>query len=61
LSAPSKVLALKPELKKPVREYLRVQGRFQHLFVPEFEHIIDEIQRNVDESWRRLLKKCGMA
>ena len=61
LSAPSKVIALKPELKKPVREYLKVQGRFQHLFVPEFEHVIDEIQRNVDKSWRRLLKKCGMA
>jgi len=61
LSAPSKVIALKPERKKPVREYLKVQGRFRHLFTPEFEYIIDEIQRVVDERWERLLKKCGVA
>jgi len=60
LSAPSKVIALKPERKKPVREYLSVQGRFRHLFTPEFEQVIDEIQRITDERWGRLLKKCGM-
>jgi len=60
LSAPSKVIALKSELKKPVEEYLRVQGRFRHLFTPKFEHVIDEIQRDIDERWGRLLKKCGM-
>ncbi|MFQ6080107.1 MAG: thiamine pyrophosphate-dependent enzyme [Candidatus Bathyarchaeia archaeon] len=60
LSAPSKVIALKPERKRPVREYLRVQGRFRHLFTPEFEQVIDEIQRVIDERWSRLLKKCGM-
>ena len=61
LSAPSKVIALKPERKKPVREYLKVQGRFRHLFTPEFEHIIDEIEHIVDRRWKLLLKKCGMA
>jgi len=61
LSAPSKVIALKPERKKPVREYLKVQGRFRHLFTPEFEHIIDEIERITDKRWKLLLKKCGMA
>jgi len=60
LSGPSKVIALKPERKKPVREYLKAQGRFRHLFTPKFEHIIDEIQRIVDRRWERLLKKCGM-
>ncbi|RJS68382.1 hypothetical protein CW693_04550 [Candidatus Bathyarchaeota archaeon] len=61
LSAPSKVIALRPERKKPVREYLKVQGRFRHLFTPKFEKVIDEIQRITDERWQRLLKKCGMA
>jgi len=61
LSAPSKVIALKPERKKPVREYLKVQGRFRHLFTPEFKHVIKEIEHIINERWSRLLKKCGMA
>ncbi len=61
LSAPSKVIALKPERKKSVREYLKSQGRFRHLFTPEFEHIIDDIEHIVDKRWKVLLKKCGMA
>ncbi len=61
LSAPSKVIALKPERRKPVREYLKVQGRFRHLFTPEFEHVINEIEQIVDKRWSMLLKKCGMA
>jgi pyruvate ferredoxin oxidoreductase beta subunit len=59
LSAPSKVIALKPDKKKPVREYLRMQGRFRHLFTPKFERVIDEIQKITDERWKRLLRKCG--
>ncbi len=61
LSAPSKVIALRPERKKPIREYLKGQGRFRHLFKPEFEHVIDDLQNIVDERWRRLLKKCGLS
>jgi len=61
LSAPSKVVALKSERKKPVREYLKMQGRFRHLFTPKHEKVIDEIQRITDDRWQHLLKKCGMA
>jgi pyruvate ferredoxin oxidoreductase beta subunit len=60
LSMPSKVIALAPQKKKPVKEYLQVQGRFRHLFTPKNEKIIAEIQRQTDEKWKRLLKKCGM-
>jgi len=60
LSAPSKVFALKPDRKKPAEEYLRVQGRFRHLFAPKFEHVVKEIQDDVDKRWNRLLKKCSM-
>jgi pyruvate ferredoxin oxidoreductase beta subunit len=61
LSAPSKGIALKPERKKPVQEYLKTQGRFRHLFTPEFEHLVEKIQTVVDKRWQRLLKKNGIA
>lgn len=49
----------KPREKKPVREYLKAQGRFSHLFLPENEHIIDELQRKVDRDWEELQKRAG--
>ncbi|MGD8565572.1 MAG: thiamine pyrophosphate-dependent enzyme [Candidatus Bathyarchaeota archaeon] len=58
LSTPSKIIADKPEKKKQVKEYLKAQGRFRHLFTPEFNHVVDEIQRITDQRWHRLLKKC---
>jgi pyruvate ferredoxin oxidoreductase beta subunit len=61
LSAPSKVIALSPQKKKPVKEYLQLQGRFRHLFTPKFEKILDKIQQITDMRWQKLLKKCGMA
>lgn len=60
LSPQSKILALKPERKKKVTEYLKMQRRFRHLFNPEFKHVIDEIQQMVDKRWNRLLKRCNM-
>ena len=60
LSIPSKVIALAPQKKKPVKEYLQIQGRFRHLFTPKYEKILDEIQRLTDARWEKLLKKCGM-
>ncbi|HYB68372.1 MAG TPA: thiamine pyrophosphate-dependent enzyme [Candidatus Acidoferrales bacterium] len=60
LSVPSKLLALAPQKKKPVKDYLQVQGRFRHLFTPKNEKMLDEIQHVTDEKWNRLLKKCGI-
>jgi pyruvate/2-oxoacid:ferredoxin oxidoreductase beta subunit len=37
----------------PVREYLKLQGRFSHLTDSE----IEVIQRNVERNWERLIKK----
>jgi len=59
LSTPSKVIALAPQKKKPVKEYLQVQGRFRHLFTPKHEKMLEEIQHITDDKWNRLLKKCG--
>ena len=60
LSTPSKMIALTPQKKKPVKEYLQVQGRFRHLFAPKYEKMLEQIQHTTDEKWSRLLKKCGI-
>jgi pyruvate ferredoxin oxidoreductase beta subunit len=60
LSIPSRVFALAPQKKKPVKEYLEVQGRFRHLFTPKYEKMLNEIQQTTDTKWNKLLKKCGM-
>ncbi|ABL77949.1 3-methyl-2-oxobutanoate dehydrogenase subunit beta [Thermofilum pendens] len=49
LTGPSKALVDKSK-RKPVAEYLRLQGRFSHLK----EEDIAEIQRLVDEQWERI-------
>ncbi|RLG93804.1 pyruvate ferredoxin oxidoreductase [Candidatus Bathyarchaeota archaeon] len=54
-------LNIKVPKPKPVSEFLKVQGRFKHLFQPKFKHVIDEIQRYVDENWERITKLCGEA
>jgi pyruvate ferredoxin oxidoreductase beta subunit len=46
-----------PREKKPVRDWLKAQGRFRHLFSPKNEYLIEEIQREVDEKWERLLAR----
>ncbi|MBA7471994.1 Pyruvate synthase subunit PorB [subsurface metagenome] len=50
----------RPTEKKPVIEYLKAQRRFEHLFVPGNKHVIDELQRKVDEDWERLQKLAEM-
>jgi pyruvate ferredoxin oxidoreductase beta subunit len=52
-------LNYKPREKKPVADWLRTQGRFRHLFRPEFEYVANEIQAKVDEEWEKLLIRCG--
>jgi pyruvate ferredoxin oxidoreductase beta subunit len=52
-------LNYKPKKKLPVQDYLEPQGRFKHLFKRGNEHLIEEIQKDVDRKWEDLLKKCG--
>ncbi|HIQ03456.1 MAG TPA: pyruvate ferredoxin oxidoreductase [Desulfurococcales archaeon] len=56
----SLVIAKNPKLKKPIEEFLKVQGRFKHLFKPENRHIIKELQEYVDMVWEDLLKRAGI-
>jgi len=49
-----------PRQKLPVTEYLKPQGRFAHLFRPENQHILEEIQKWVDSKWDLLQKKTQL-
>ena len=47
-----KVIHSRIKARAPVEEYLRLQGRFAHLFEPERnDKVIAEIQKHVDEYW----------
>lgn len=60
LSVQSKLIALAPQKKRPVTDYLQGQGRFRHLFAPKNKSLLEEFQRVTDERWQRLLAKCGI-
>ncbi|MCR4408888.1 MAG: 3-methyl-2-oxobutanoate dehydrogenase subunit beta [Candidatus Saccharicenans sp.] len=49
-------LNLKVKERKPIAEYLKLQGRFRHLKEEE----IALIQQEVDARWARILKHCGL-
>ncbi len=52
-------LTYEPKKKLPIEEFLKPQGRFAHLFKPGNECLIEEIQKDIDLQWERLLKKCA--
>ncbi|HOO11449.1 MAG TPA: thiamine pyrophosphate-dependent enzyme [Bacillota bacterium] len=54
-------LTYKPKEKLPVEEWLKPQGRFKHLFEKHNAHLIEDLQREVDIRWEKLLKLCGEA
>lgn len=43
------------ENPKPLEEFLKTQGRFKHLSKPGNEKVITEMQKEVDEEWKRLV------
>jgi pyruvate ferredoxin oxidoreductase beta subunit len=44
-----------PRERKPVEDYLKLQGRYRHLFEPESnDALIAEIQQKVDRYWDRV-------
>ncbi|MEG0068631.1 thiamine pyrophosphate-dependent enzyme [Cetobacterium sp.] len=52
-------LSYRPKNKLPITEFLKEQGRFAHLFKPGNEHLLVEMQEEVDRRWEALLKRCG--
>ena len=49
----------KPKEKRPIIEWIKSQGRFKHLFKPENESILKNIQEHIDLEWNYLLKRAG--
>ncbi|OQB14996.1 MAG: Pyruvate synthase subunit PorB [Firmicutes bacterium ADurb.Bin193] len=49
----------KPKNKLPVEEFLKVQGRFRHMFKKGNEWMIEKFQKDIDEKWEMLLKLEG--
>ena len=47
-----------PKVKRPVEDFLKLQGRFKHLFKKGNEDLIAQIQAEVDHRWEDLLKKA---
>jgi len=47
--------------RKPIEEFLKPQGRFKHVFAPGNEHLLAEIQADVDRKWEQLQQRfaCG--
>lgn len=43
------------ESPKPLEEFLKTQARFKHLFRTGNEHVIAEMQKEVDENWKKLV------
>lgn len=52
------ILNYAPKKKLPIEEFLKLQGRFKHLFKPGNEHLIEAFQAEVDRRWEELLKRC---
>jgi pyruvate ferredoxin oxidoreductase beta subunit len=50
-------ITYRPKNIIPVRDYLGAQGRFKHLFKPEYEYLIDEWQKTVDADWEYLQRR----
>ena len=53
------VLNYEPTKKLPVTEYLKMQGRFAHMFKPGNEWMLEAAQKEVDRNWQELLVRCG--
>jgi pyruvate ferredoxin oxidoreductase beta subunit len=51
-------LTYEPRKKLPIEEFLKMQGRFAHMFKPGNEWMIEEAQAYVDKQWEKLLAKC---
>jgi pyruvate ferredoxin oxidoreductase beta subunit len=47
-------LTFRPKVLKPVEEWLKIQGRFRHLFKPGNEHLIEEIKQYISYKLRML-------
>ncbi|EKD46568.1 MAG: hypothetical protein ACD_67C00170G0004 [uncultured bacterium] len=43
---------------KPIEEFLKLQGRFKHLFAEKNKEVIVDIQKTIDANFEKLAKKA---
>ena len=60
LSADSLRIADGKVEKKPITDWFDSQGRFKHLKDERWAPVVEEIQKDVDKKWEKLLKLCGL-
>lgn len=53
------IINYEPKKRLPIEEFLKPQRRFKHLFKPENEHLIAEMQKEVDLRFEELKKRQG--
>ena len=54
-------LSVKVPKPVPLEEFLKPQGRFRHLFAPEFASHLEELKRQVESNWSRVSRLTGEA
>ena len=47
------------ENKKPIIEWIKMQGRYKHLLKPGNKWVIEKAQEEIDKRWQWLKKRCG--
>jgi len=52
-------LSLRVPKPVPLEEFLKPQGRFRHLFAPEFAKDLEELRKQVETNWNRITQLCG--
>lgn len=50
----------RPNPRKPITEWLRSQGRFAHLLRSENEALVEQLQAEIDDAWKRLQRRCAV-
>jgi len=48
----------KPKEKRPITDWLKMQGRFKHLFDGKRDDIIQRLQEETDRRWAAILKRA---
>ena len=51
-------ITVTPKEKVPITEFLKPQGRFKHLFSPENEGLLKQVQEDIDREWEKLQREA---
>jgi pyruvate ferredoxin oxidoreductase beta subunit len=54
-------VTFKPKEKKPLTDFLKSQGRFKNLMLPDNEWLLQKFQADIDREWELLLKESVAA